>query len=509
MTDQPSVLVLGVTGLFGGLLARRLVKEKCFTVVGAARGIDSLNRFKAETGAEIVLLDREEPDSVNHVLTTLKPFVVVDCAGPFQFYGDEPYRFVKQVLLAGCHYIDIADASAFVAGIEQLNDLAKQYSKVVISGASSTPAISSAAADTLTQSLTQVISIETAIIPGNKARRTYSVMKAVLSQVGKPYKITRHGESEQVYGWSETRRINLSLPIEKPIVDRLASLVHTPDDDLFPQRYDAQTVTLRAGLELKWFHRILAFASLLVRCRLLPPIAPLTGTARFIASFFEGFGSDIGGMQVAVVGKTDTHTIVKRTWDLVASDGDGPEIPTLPVSVILDKLQSGQIASGARPSPGETKLSELEPLFQRLNIQTKTSEVVVQPLFRTALGEAFDSLPFAVQQLHSVTGRAVFEGRTDSKGPTGFSGRMAAWLFRFPRAARDVPIKVTVTADERGEIWVREFAGTTFKSHLNLDSTGSVHERFGPITAKLGLNVLDNKLLFPISSARLFGRVPR
>jgi len=373
---------------------------------------------------------------------------------------------------------------------------------------SSTPAVSSAVADKLTQSLIQVVSIETAIIPGNKARRTYSVMKAVLSQIGKPYEITRYGKSEQVFGWSETRRINLSLPIEQPVKDRLASLVHTPDDVLFPQRYGAQTVTLRAGLEIKWFHHALELSSLLVRWRLIRSIAPLTAAARWIASFYEGIGSDVGGMQVVVVGKTDTQSLVKRTWDLVASDGDGPEIPTLPVSVILDKLQSGFIVSGARSSPGEINLSELEPQFQRLNIQTKISEDLQQPLFRSALGDAFDSLPLAVQQFHSVTGRAVFEGRADSKGAIGISGRIAAWLFRFPSAAKDVPIKVTVTADEKRETWVREFAGASFKSHLILDSAGAVHERFGPIRAKLDLNVLDDKLMFPISAVKLFGFIP-
>jgi len=150
MSDQPCVLVLGVTGLFGGLLARRLVKENCFTVIGAARGVDSLNRFNAETGVEVILLDREDPDAVNQALARLKPFAVVDCAGPFQFYGDDPYRFAKQVLRAGCHCIDIADACDFVSGIDELNDLAMKHAKVVISGVSSTPAITSAVADELT-----------------------------------------------------------------------------------------------------------------------------------------------------------------------------------------------------------------------------------------------------------------------------------------------------------------------------------------------------------------------
>ena len=506
--EKPAVLILGVTGLFGGFLAHRMVRENRFRVIGASRGIESLNQFKEDTDADIVCLDRADSEAIDKILTTYKPFAVVDCAGPFQFYGEEPYRFAKQVLLNGCHYIDIADASDFVAGIVELDRVAKQHSKAAVSGVSSTPAISAAVADELTQSMTEVLSIETAIIPGNRARRTLSVMKAILSQVGQPYQIIRHGQSEQVYGWSETRLVNLALPENAPVTNRLASLVHTPDDALFPERYGAQTVTLRAGLEIKWFHRTLEIFSRLVRWKLLPSIAPLTGIARWIASFFEHIGSDIGGMQVVVIGKTDENTIIKRTWDLVASDGRGPEIPTLPVSALLDKLYSGEVASGARASPGEISLHELNSRFEKLAIESKLTEGFLQPMFKFALGESFAQLPSAVQRLHSVTGRAVFQGRAQSMGPTGLSGRLIAWLFRFPRAAEDVPIRVTVTANEKSETWEREFAGTTFKSQLYSNSVGEVYERFGVISAKLGLEVLDSKLKFPVTSAKLFGFLP-
>lgn len=508
MIGPPRVLIVGVTGLFGGLLAHRMVKENHFTVVGAARSLESLNRFNEETGADVVVVNREDHAAVDDVLSTLKPFAVVDCAGPFQFYGDQPYRFAKQVLQAGCHYIDIADASDFVTEIVELDGLAKQHAKVAISGMSSTPAISAAVADQLTQSLTHVISIETTIIPGNRARRTLSVMKAILSQIGKPYEITRFGESERVFGWSETRRVNLALPLDAPVSERLASLVHTPDDAIFPDRYGAQTVTLRAGLEIKWFHRTLEFLALLVRWKLFRSIAPLTTTARWVASFFENIGSDIGGMQVKVVGKTDKNTFVCRTWDLVASDGDGPEIPTLPVSVILDKLYNGSISAGARPSPGEITLADLEPQFNALNIQSTSNERLLSSVFKSALGESFGELPLPIQELHSVAGRTVFEGRSESKGPTGISGRLIARLFRLPGQAQDVPLQVTITANETSETWLRQFADTAFRSHLAVDAAGVVRERFGPISAVLDLQLVQDKLYFRIASAKLFGLLP-
>jgi len=508
MTELPCVLILGATGLFGGLLARRLVNENHFSVIGAARGKEALLHLNKSSGAQTVVVDRDNETAVNEVLNSFAPFAVVDCAGPFQYYGADPYRFARQVLRAGCHYIDIADACDFVVGIVELDELAKEQSRSAISGASSTPAISSAVVDKLTKSLMQIVSIETTIIPGNRARRTYSVMKSILGQVGKPFDITRYGKNERVFGWSSTRRINLTLPVANPVVNRLASLVHTPDDALFPQRYNAQTVTLRAGLEIKLFHRVLELSALLVRMRLLHSIAPLTPVARWIASLFENAGSDVGGMQVIVVGKDSDQRIVRRTWDMVASDGHGPEIPTLPVSVLLHKLNSSLIEAGARPSPGDITLNDLKPQFNQLDIKTCTHEEFVQPLFKAALGESFNLLPLPVQKLHSTIGQTVYRGRTESKGPTGLTGRLAAWLFRFPGAARDVPIQVTVTADESRETWVREFAGTSFKSHLSLDAAGYAQERFGPITARLNLQVLQNRLLFPVSGAKLFSLIP-
>lgn len=108
-----------------------------------------------------------------------------------------------------------------------------------ISGVSSTPAITAAVADHLSQSLNKVLSIETAIVPDNLTRRTLSVMQAIIGQAGQPFKLTRDGREVIEFGWSKTRRIDFGLPLDKPINGRLASLVNTPDVKLFPQRYNA------------------------------------------------------------------------------------------------------------------------------------------------------------------------------------------------------------------------------------------------------------------------------
>ncbi len=508
LSDRAYIVVFGATGLFGELLVRRLVNEQRYCVVGVARNLSRLKSLQGETEISIAVVDRDDEASVAATLTRVKPFAVIDCAGPFQYYGADPYRFARQVLQAGAHYIDIADAPSFVSGISELDSLAREHSLLAIAGASSAPAISAAAADRLVESLRSVTSIEVAIVPGNRTRRTLSVMKAILGQVGQPFQLTRDGKLQTVYGWTELRKINQALPAYKPVRGRLASLVNTPENILFARRYNAKTVAVYAGLELKGFHRLLQFGGKLVRLGLLKSLLPLAKTARWIASFFERFGSDVGGMQVCVVGE-DTHgQLLRRTWDLVTDDGSGPHIPTLPVSVLLEKLHRGAFKAGARPACGEVSLNDLQPHIESIGAETVISEQEIVSIFKTALGETFNSLPPSVRDLHNTVGRSVYRGMAQSMGPTGLSGRLAALMFGFPAASDNIPVEVTVRSDPNGELWIRNFSGSVFKSQLSLTEHGQITERFGPLVICLGLNVREGCLYFPVTSAKLFGLIP-
>jgi len=353
-----------------------------------------------------------------------------------------------------------------------------------------------------------VTSIQTTIIPGNKTRRTYSVMKAILGQIGQPFTITRNNKTEVVYGWSETKYVSLQVPKDNPVKHRLASLVYTPDADLFPDRYLADTVTLIAGLEIKLFHRTLQLAASLVRWKLINSLAPATNIARRIASLFEHIGSDTGGMCVTVVGKNTLGHQIERRWELGVGDGMGPEIPTIPVSVLLNKLNSNELDAGARPAIGEFSLPDLQDSFQAINAETHILERRVTGVFQKVLGDQFDVLPQVIKQLHTTYGLKQFEGLVDSKGPSGISGRLCAALFRFPQRAKQQPITVCIEADENQECWRRIFVDRTMKSHLSVDSEGFLQERFGPITLQIDLVVKDSQLHYPARKALLFGTIP-
>ncbi|MGP1394649.1 MAG: DUF4166 domain-containing protein [Inquilinaceae bacterium] len=499
-----TVLVLGATGLFGGILARQLIEEGAFDVVCAGRDRRTLEVFCKAHGGRPKVLDRTNQAAVDRALAEIRPFAVVDATGPFQFYGATPFAFAAAAVAAGAHYLDIADAPDFVQGIAGLDPLARRHGVVALSGASTTPALVAAVADRLTEGLTTVAEVESAIVPGNRTSPGPSVMRAVLGQVGQPIQVYRNGRWGSGRGWSETKAFTLGVTGMPPVGKRLAALVDTPDLVLFPTRYSARTVLSRAGLELPLLHRAVGVGGALVRAGLLPSLSVFARPALLIVALLHRFGTDRGGMRVRVVGRTADGAWEDRSWDLIATDGHGPKIPVQPVALILRMLAAGQIAPGARPCLGEIGLDRLEEGMGRFRIKAERRTRPIVPLFRTVLGRSFDDLPRAVRQLHDGWGRTVFEGRADITGATTWRGRMAARLAGFPTSDQSVPARVTIEAREDREVWTRDFGSKRFYSVLT-SVAGTLVERFGPFGFLIDLAVADGALHYPVRRGFLWG----
>ena len=505
--SKPVVLLLGATGLFGSLLAQRLLREGQFDLVCAGRNQERLKAFCDEFGGRYVQLDRDDEKAVQLAFDEPAPFATVDCAGPYQAYGDRPYRFAETAIKAGSHYLDIADASSFVKGFSGLDELAKSKGVVALSGASSTPAISSSVADVLTTDMAEVESITTVIIPGNRAKRTLSVMRSILSQIGKPMQIKRYGKDDVVLGWAETEAFDLRVDGKPDIKGRLASFVDTPDIAFFAERYKAKSVTFKAGLEVRLFHYALSVGRWLVSKRVVKSLEPFSKTLRWLASWFEWMGSDEGGMKVSVLGKIDGD-YKRLEWDLIADDGHGPNIPTLPVSILLNKILKGEVDIGARPCLSEVSLDEINTALAVFGGKTQLHSHSARPIFARALGDRFDALPNSIKELHQPFGKHVYEGRASIKGATGPLGWIASLLVGFPKGISDTPVKVTITSNEKAETWVRQFGDKSFYSNLSVDEDGFVQERFGPLSIRIGLEVKGDKLLYPVVRGRLIGFIP-
>jgi len=361
-----TVLVIGGAGSFGGRLVDGLLATTDFDVVIAGRNLNRARAAAKRGGERCRAIRLDTATATADALRAAGAFVVVDAAGPFQ---GADYRLAEAAIGAGMHYLDLADARDFVAGFGTLDATAREANVVALTGASSTPALSHAVLDRVTQGWRRIDRVEIAISPGNRnAPRGLSVISAILSYAGQPVRLFTGGLWTMRRGWD--RPVRRAMP---GLGKRWLSLCETPDLDLVPARFaPRQAAFFRAGLELAVMHFGLCAASLLVRMRLLRSLTPLARLFCWMAERLSGFGGDRGGMVVEAAGIDAAGQPAYAVWSLVAEAGDGPAVPTLPALAAIRALAEGRIAEpGARPCVGVLSLDEIEREFSRYRITTQ------------------------------------------------------------------------------------------------------------------------------------------
>jgi saccharopine dehydrogenase-like NADP-dependent oxidoreductase len=502
-----TILIIGGYGVFGGKLADALSADPAFDVIVAGRSLSSAERFCEGKACRPLAVDTAAPD-LAAALAGARPFIVVDASGPFQVRRDAPYRVAEAALACGAHYLDLSDDGAFTAGIDTLNDAAIERGLTVLSGVSSVPALSSAAVVQLAEGFTTIDHIESIILPGNRAPRGLSVVRAIVGQAGRPLPLWRAGRFESATGWSERRTITLDVPGEPPVRNRWASLIGAPDLTLFPDHFRARSVSFRAGLDLKLMHGGLALLSLPVRWGLIRSLSPLAPALKWMADRLEPFGSSTGGMRVSVSGCTDDGRTERRDWTLIVRGGDGPSIPAIPAEILCRRLAAGTVSPGARPCLGEFTLAEAEAALARLRTATAQTRQEIQFVFETVLGEAWSALPAEIQALHAIPHARRWTGRARIERGTGLISRLAGALAGFPPAGEDVPVTVEMTRRGTRETWVRTFGARRFRSYLSSagrPGSGRIQERFGLMRFRIGLQVRAGRLEYPVLSGRFLG----
>lgn len=371
------VLLVGATGVFGSRLAEGLVREPGVALILAGRTFASLTKLGLDLGGalETVVFDRDRATPGS--LRRLSVEIVIDAAGPFQ--GGRT-RLIEAAIEAGCHYVDLADGRAFVADVRRFDTAARHRDIVVLTGASTTPALSHAAIDRLTEGWRRIDAIRVAIAPGNRAPRGLAVVRAILSYAGRPVRLFRGGGWTTAPGWGLTQEIAYPGLGRRP-----ASLCDTPDLDLLVERFRPRlSAEFFAGLELPVLHYGLVLASLPVRAGLIGSLEPFARALRFLAALFEPFGSDRGGMVVEVRGTNRDREPVAATWSLVARAGKGPYVPTLAALALVRRLRDSALDfRGAGPCVGHLTLDDFETDFERLGIETRSETRHLAPTART------------------------------------------------------------------------------------------------------------------------------
>jgi NAD(P)-dependent dehydrogenase (short-subunit alcohol dehydrogenase family) len=464
------VLVLGGYGGFGGRVAR-LLAEAGFAVIVAGRSRAKAQAFcTRHPGLALRPLALAREDGLGGET----PWLVVDAAGPFQ---DMDYRLPEACIAAGAHYLDLADGRDFVCGIGALDASARAAGRVVISGASSLPALSAAICDRLADGLDRVSTIDAALSAGNRAAGGVSVTRAILSYAGRPVRLWRGQAWRQGFGWQEMERIVFRVAGAAPLRRRVA-ICDVPDLTLLPERYRGRpAVRSRAGTELDIENVGLWLLSWLVRWNWLASLRPLTGLLVRLQRALGGIGGARSAMRVVLKGWRG-ETAVRRSWTVLAEHGDGPWIPALAVPLLAAKLDT--LPAGAGSAAGSLTLDEFERAFAPFAITTGIEDDVVQPLYARLMGEDFALLPAAVRALHQVNGDLAAAGEAEVIRGKGLVARLVCRIMGFPAAAARVPVSVWMREAHGVETWRRAFGGAAFSSRL-AQSGALLVERFGPL----------------------------
>jgi hypothetical protein len=505
------ILILGGYGIFGGRLARLLCDEPRVTLLIAGRSRARAEAFCAALPgvAPRVPVAFDRNGDVAAQLRAWMPQLVVDASGPFQAYGDDPYRVVRAAIACGVDYMDLADGSDFVKGIAQFDDDAKKRGVCVLSGVSSFPVLTAAVVRRLSRGMTRIETISGGIAPSPYAGVGLNVIRAIAAYAGQRTKLVRDGAPASGFALTEVRRFTIAPPGRLPLRNIRFSLVDVPDLQVLPALWPGlRDIWMGAGPVPEILHRMLNLLSWLVRLRVLASLSPFAWMFYRTMNVVR-WGEHRGGMFVAVHGVDAQGKAIERSWHLLAEGDDGPLIPSMAVEALVRRAVDGQRpAVGARAGTDDLELSDYEALFARRTIYTGQREERDGPLYRRILGAAWDKLPDEVRAMHDGVNSARGVASVERGGNP--VARMVAAVFRLPEAGTDVPVCVKFEIENGHETWRRDFAGREFVSTQREGSGRAarlIEECFGPVTVALAVVLEGGRLRLIVRRWSLFGVV--
>lgn len=179
--NRLKLLVIGGYGTFGGRLVRLLESDPRLTVIIGGRSLHKAKSFVAsnDSAALLVPMQMDRDGDLKQQLVEIAPDYVIDASGPWQNYGNDAYRVAAAAIAAGVHYLDLADSTEFVCGIDSLNDAAIERRVAVISGLSTCPALTAAVVRELSSDFDSVESISGGISPSPFAGMGRSVVSTL------------------------------------------------------------------------------------------------------------------------------------------------------------------------------------------------------------------------------------------------------------------------------------------------------------------------------------------
>jgi hypothetical protein len=512
VSERLSVLIVGGYGTFGGRIVELLEDEPRLTLIVAGRSAQKAAQYcSARPRAAAVLKPAafDRSGDLTAQLEQVRPDLLVDASGPFQTYGVDRYPVIEACITQGVDYLDLADGSAFVAGMARFDAEARAAGRYVLSGVSSFPVLTAAVVRRLARGMSRVEAIRGGIAPSPFAGVGMNVIRAIAGYAGKPVERRRHGKAATGHPFTEQMRFVVSPPGRLPLRSTLFSLVDVPDLRVLGELWPEASVWIGAGPVPEIMHRALIAFAWLVRVRLLPTVAPLAPAMHFVTAHLR-WGEHRGGMFVEVEGRDGEGAPVTCAWHLLAEGDDGPLIPSMAVEAIVRGVLAGRRpAPGARASIRDLELEDYEPPFaDRMIFTGARTAPPLTPLYRGILGDAWESLPPQIRALHDVDRSLTAHGRASVERGRGLPARIAGRIMGFPGAVADTALAVRFELNDGVETWTRTFGAKSFSSR---QSAGRgrwewlLCERFGPLTFAMALVAGGGRLVLVLRGWRLFG----
>ena len=364
-----SVLILGAFGTFGRLITQTLAETTDLPLIAVGRRLPQL-RGEFRPGVRMLAIDSSALSAAG--LANLGPAVLIDTVGPFQ---TRDRKLAETCINLGIHYLDLADGRDFVRNVCALDEPALKHNVLVVSGASTLPALSSAVIENLATAFLEIEEIDIGIAPGISQPRGLATIQSVLGYVGRSIPVWRQAKMRCARGWGDTQRYRYPLPVG----ERNLSLIDAPDTCLIPLRCPTlRQLAVRAGHELPLVHHALRALGLMVRIGLIRDLARHARMMQRLVRRLEGFGSNNGAMHVRLRGRGHDGGAQSRTWTLIAENGDGPRIPTLAAILLTKKLLNVRgyapiAVRGAMPASHLLTLREFECEWRTLAIRTSVT----------------------------------------------------------------------------------------------------------------------------------------
>lgn len=364
------VFILGGYGNFGRYIAKVLGKNPGMQLSLGGRHSDKaealINSLELAHPAQAVNCDIFH--DLDKTLAELKPDIVIHTSGPFQGQG---YEVAEACLNQGCHYIDLADSRAFVSGISQFDQRAREKNLFLCSGASSLPALTSAIIDHYLAQFAVLERVDYAIATAQLTNQGLATTAGVLSYAGKPFSCLTEGKEQTIYGWQDLRSKQFWQ-----LGSRYLGNCDVPDLALFPKRYPRlKTLHFQAGLELKPLQLILLSLSWLVRLRLFPSLNKCAKAMLKISHCFNSLGHDNTGFYMDLYGSDQQQQLKHLGFDLYAKHGDGLYIPCIPAILLAERLcEENSTLGGASACMGYISLQDYLACIKRLELDIEARE---------------------------------------------------------------------------------------------------------------------------------------